>query len=323
MEEDRLNERQSPTLLAVCQAIRNETVLDFVQRTVRSGYHECFQAKRTLIDALVDSAFQKLIESQRNSVDPQKLMEAVSDLLEHVFQKHDETFWFNRLYHEYKTRLKPEADIRQLRRLLKGPRILDYGCGSGYFAARLAQEGYQVFTTDVMDYRYAEARHLPFYPMTSAIDRPYPDQSMDTALVQVVLHHIHPDDLSIVLQGLAKTARRVLIKEDTYDLPDALSGLKEVSHRQPLLQAFIHLPRKAQYQALVLIDFYANAVAQGIPEMNMPFAFKSVSEWGQALEANGLKISRMLLVGFEPGRMHKSCHVWFVCDSADCPPVRK
>ena len=37
---------------------------------------------------------------------------------------------------------------------------------------------------------------------------------------------------------------------------------------------------EAQRQVLVLIDFFANAIAQGIPEMNMPFEFKTVTGVG-------------------------------------------
>jgi hypothetical protein len=88
----------------------------------------------------------------------------------------------------------------------------------------------------------------------------------------------------------------------------------ETAAKQPLLQAFMKMPRDTQYQVLILIDFFANAIAQGIPEMNMPFEFRSVTEWHRILKVNGLKMNRTLVAGFEPGRMHKSCHVWFVCE---------
>jgi hypothetical protein len=88
----------------------------------------------------------------------------------------------------------------------------------------------------------------------------------------------------------------------------------ETAAQQPLLQAFMAMPRETQYQVLILIDFFANAIAQGIPEMNMPFEFKSVTEWHRVLKANGLRVNRTWVAGFEPGRMHKSCHVWFVCE---------
>ena len=192
--------------------------------------------------------------------------------------------------------------------------MLDYGCGSGYLAARLAKGGYQVFTTDVLDYRYPEARHLPFVRMASATDISYPDDSVDVALVLAVLHHIDPKDLPGVIERLGKISRYALIKEDTYGLPDQIEGLTESLSTQPLLRTFASMSLGMQQQVLVLIDFFANAIAQGIPEMNMPFEFKTVTEWERVLLKSGFRVNKSLIVGFEPGRMHKSCHVWLLCE---------
>jgi hypothetical protein len=176
--------------------------------------------------------------------------------------------------------------------------------------------GYEVFTTDVLDYRYAEARHLPFVQMTSATDIAYPDDSVDVAVVLAVLHHINPDDLPRVIQRLRKIARYALIKEDTYGLPEQTEGLNENLATQPLLRAFVAMTLDAQKQVLALIDFFANAIAQGLPEMNMPFEFKTLPAWEQVLLQNGFQVSRSLVAGFEPGLMHKSCHLWLVCERA-------
>ena len=191
--------------------------------------------------------------------------------------------------------------------------MLDYGCGSGYLAARLAKGGYKVFTADVLDYRYEEARRLPFVQMGSATDVPYAD-SVDVALAQAVLHHINADDLPLVIRRLGKIAKYALIKEDTYGLPNHLEGLTETLKTQPLLRTFVTMPLEVQYQVLVLIDFFSNAIAQGLPEMNMPFEFKTVTEWQQVLLNNGFQINQTALAGFETGRMHMSCHVWLLCE---------
>ena len=301
---------QEQTLRTVCQALKDPSALAFVRLSLKAGYHEFYPAYTALVDRMVDESFERLATS-----DPQTLAQTMQTLLKESFRKDDPSFWFNQIYHDYKTRLKPETDFQQLKAMIKGSRLLDYGCGSGYLSVRLARGGYQVVTTDVLDYRYEEAQQLLFVKMSSPTDIAYPGVDIDTALVQAVLHHIDPADLPKVIQGLTHIAKHVLIKEDTYDLPCSLPGMAETLASQPLLRQFTDLPRTAQFQALVLIDFFANAIAQGIPEMNMPFEFKSVAEWEQALEANGLKVAQIHLAGFEPGRMHKSCHVWFECDS--------
>lgn len=150
--------------------------------------------------------------------------------------------------------------------------------------------------------------------MTSPSEIPCPEGSIDTALVQAVLHHIDPETLPLVIGRLAQIAEHVLIKEDSYGLTSELPELEQKLSEQPLLREFTAMPLELQHQALVLIDYFANAVAQGIPEMNMPFAFRTVAEWRDLLERNGLEVERILLPGFEPGRAHKSCHVWFACD---------
>jgi SAM-dependent methyltransferase len=285
-----------------------------VRASVKAGYREFFGAYSDEACGLVDHAFDRLSQSQSNGVDPGALVKVTSALLHDTFKKSDPSFWFNRIYHLYKTQTKPEADFQRLQKLLPGQSVLDYGCGSGYLAARLAKGGYKVFTTDVLDYRYAEARHLPFVQMTSATDIAYPDDSVDVAVVLAVLHHIDPDDLPRVIQRLRKIARHALIKEDTYGLPEQIGGLKEGLATQPLLRGFVAMPLEVQRHALALIDFYANAIAQGLPEMNMPFEFKTVTEWERILLQNGFRVNRSLVAGFEPGLMHKSCHVWLVCE---------
>ena len=289
-------------------------MVEFVRASVKTGYLEFFGAYSDEVCGMVDHAFDTLSRSQGDGIDPDRLVKATLVLLESTFRKSDRTFWFNRIYHQYKTQTKPEADFQRLRKLLPGKRVLDYGCGSGYLAARLANGGYEVFTTDVLDYRYPEARQLPFVRMTSATDISYPDDSVDVALVLAVLHHIDPSDLPGVVRRLGAIASQALIKEDTYGLPDGVEGLAESLATQPLLRTFVGMTLAAQQQVLALIDFFANAIAQGLPEMNMPFEFKTVTEWQRVLLQNGFKVNKSLVAGFEPGLMHKSCHVWLVCE---------
>ena len=298
----------------VCRALRSPAAVDFVRETVRTGYHEIYTAHLPEADNTVEQAFNALVESQEGGVDAAALSQVTDRLITETFHKGDGGFWFNSLYRQYKTVAKPETDYSQLRELIVGSRVLDYGCGSGYLAEKLSRNGYEVFTTDVLDYRYEEARHLPFVQMTSPTDLAYPDNSIDIALVQAVLHHIDPLDLPGALARLARISRHLLIKEDTYDLPSELPGLEDALVSQHLLRDFVRLSPGTQFEALILIDYYANAVAQGIPEMNMPFAFKTPAEWQRVLMTSGWNVIRTVLAGFEPGRMHKSCHIWLLCE---------
>ena len=165
---------QDQALRTIADSLQNPTVVEFVCASVKAGYREFFGAENDRVCGMVDSAFEKLARSQQGGVNTGQLVEVTSDLLKHTFRKADSSFWFNRIYHQYKTETKPETDFQQLQKLLPGKRVLDYGCGSGYLAARLARGGYDVFTTDVLDYRYEEAKRLPFVQMASPTDIPLP-----------------------------------------------------------------------------------------------------------------------------------------------------
>jgi SAM-dependent methyltransferase len=203
--------KQELALRTVAGTLRNGDVVDFVKTSVKAGYREFFGEFSDEVCGMVDQSFDRLAGSQRDGVEPERLVEVTSALLDDTFRKSDASFWFNRIYHKYKTETKPEGDFQTLQKLLPGKSVLDYGCGSGYLDARLAKGGYQVFTTDVLDYRYEEARQLPFVQMSSATDIGYPDDSVDVALVLAVLHHINSEDLPRVIQRLRRIARYALI----------------------------------------------------------------------------------------------------------------
>jgi SAM-dependent methyltransferase len=302
------------TLRAVCDALRDPAVVSFVRDTVKAGYRECFCEHRESAASIASEAFAALKTSQGDGVNPSALLAVTTDLLRNVFRTHDKLFWFHVGYQQYKTLDKPEMDLAQLKPLIPGNQILDYGCGSGYLAARLDRAGYSVVTTDVLDYRYPDAQHLPFKVMRSASDICYPDDSADVTLIQAVLHHIDSDTLPTVLAKLRKVSSHLLIKEDTYGVPYEMEGVSETLESQPLMRRFTAFPYETQRKVLALIDYYANAIAQGVPEMHMPFSFRTPGEWKAVLEESGFRVTKSLVVGFERGRMHKSCHVWLSCE---------
>ena len=302
------------TLNAVCDTLRDPAVVAFVADTVQAGYRECFTEHQEAAIELASTAFRTLESSQARGINPSAMLTATSELLQNVFRTHDKLFWFHVEYQRYKTVNKPEMDLAQLKPLIPGKQVLDYGCGSGYLAARLDKAGYAVMTTDVLDYRYPDARHLPFKAMQSPSDISYPDDSADVALIQAVLHHIDADALPTVLNKLRRVSSHLLIKEDTYGVRLDLEGASEAMETQPLMRRFLGFPLQTQCKVLALIDYYANVIAQGVPEMHMPFSFRTPDQWVTVLEESRFRVTRSLVVGFEPGRMHKSCHIWITCE---------
>lgn len=301
----------TPQQISFPEVLQNQEVVDFVRAVVKENYREFFTGHEEVAE-MVDAAFDLLERSQRDG--PEKLREAVATINQTLFRKDDPTFWFNTMYHEYKTRTRPHWDFSRLHPFLQGTTILDYGSGGGYLALELERHGYQVLTTDVLDYRVPEARHLLFRQMTSPVAIPYPDTSADTVIVKAVLHHIALPHLSSVLSELRRVSKRIIIEEDTYDVPQTLRGVEELVQTQPQFARFRSLSARDQFESLMLIDYFANALTQGLVEMNFPFQFKTIPQWTALLEAHDLSVSRVELLGFQPGNVNRSCHVWLICD---------
>ncbi len=287
-------------------------VLTFARRVITESYIECAPGQEAAMRALLDRAFDMLIAAQDDDV---AFRSAVDALLTDVFKKQDPTFWFNRLYRHYKRHIKPQRRFRKLQPWFTGQRVLDLGCGNGMLSLIMAQHGYQVALTDVLDYRDETAPALTFRPMTDPVMVPYPDEVFDTTLVLAVLHHVERGNLEPLLTELRRRSRRVIVEEDSYHVPQGLAGLPEALIRDAYLREFVELAPQDQLRFLMFIDYFANAITQGLPQMNMPFDFRTVEEWWAIFEAQGFCVQETLVMGFQKGNFNRSCHVWFVLDA--------
>lgn len=297
------------------EVLREQEPVGFVQDLIRESYQAYFVGHEREVGEMVDNAWSLLRETAPHG--KLELHAAVKKVNSEIFCKQDPTFWFNTMYRVYKTDLRPKKDFERMRKLLFGRRVLDYGSGGGYLAVLLSKNRYDVSTTDILDYRAAEAKHLPFRPMTSPTDIPYPANSFDTTIIKAVLHHIEATNLPAVLKELRKISKRLIIEEDTFGLTENIPGLEELRKEQPQLVKFMNLSPEDQLQALMLIDYFANAITQGIVDMNFPFQFKTPQQWQQTFESADMTLIETMLLGFQPGNVNKTCHVWFVVDRND------
>ncbi|CQD16922.1 hypothetical protein BN1232_03689 [Mycobacterium lentiflavum] len=281
--------------------------LDFTTSLFEKSYKSHFPDHVSEVSALLENAWKYLLGAS----DGHDLYQVCAEVHEQFFTPQGSGSWFSEGYSRYKSLRKPIQDFNHLADAIKGSTVLDFGCGRGHLAALIARAGFDCYTTDVMDYRGEEAGVLPFRQMASPVDVPYPDDSFDSAIVKTVLHHVDEPDLLPLLMNLRRVARRLIIEEDTYAVrPARLGALR----KQAELAEFNKLNDSDQFRALMLIDFFGNAVAQGLVDMNFGFQFKRVSEWHSIFSSLGFRTVDTEIVGFRPGNIHKCCQVRFVVD---------
>ncbi len=285
-------------------------VLDFVKKVIMKSYVECAGGFEPEMRGILERTFTVLTAARGDNQEFQKALTLINT---DIFRKSDADFWFNRIYSKYKTELKPADRFRKLKEWITGKTVLDVGCGNGLTSYILNQNGYEVSLTDVLDYRDEKASALTFQPMSSPHVIPYPERHFDTGLVFAVLHHVELSDLPLLLDGLRQMCSRIIVEEDCYEVTEELL---RTSRDDSMMKEFADLSGEDQLRSLKFIDYFANAIAQGIPQMDMPFNFKTVGEWEQLFHAHDFKILRTVLKGFQPGYFNRSCHVWFILDAA-------
>lgn len=291
----------------------NSVVVNFVKKVKLRDYQSCTQECQKEVAIIYEKAFDLLIKNKNDST---KFKETIKEITYNLFKRDDPNFWLHKFHDNQRENVKGEVEFKRIKNYIKGNIILDVGCGGGYLALKCSQEGYHVLTTDVLDYRADASKHLPFKAMTDPSTISYPDNSVDTALVFFVLHHIDSFNLKKILKELKRTASRIIIREDVYGIPFDNPEFKKVIQNDDLLQEFISLSKEDQLKVLVLCDFIANMFAQVIPEINFPFQFKTISEWNSVFIENGFKVAKTILIGFKREKKRiGSCHALFIIDS--------
>jgi 2-polyprenyl-3-methyl-5-hydroxy-6-metoxy-1,4-benzoquinol methylase len=296
-------------------ALNDPRAMDFITRTLRDSYLDFYGPYAAQIDDMVERSLGLLLQSQSTGPNESTLLDTTGQIATDIIRTNDDCSWFNTVYRHYKADIRPQVDLAFIRPYLQGNTILDFGCGGGYLALALAALGYSPHLTDVLDYRVEDAVTLPFVKMHDPSAIPYSSVDFDTTIVKAVLHHVDEDDVVPLLRALRRVSKRIIILEDTFDVGvNDVENYVQACSRQPYLREYFALSTCEQYHVLVLLDFFTNAIAIGMPEMNFPFGFKSPRVWRSVFEAHGFRMQHSVLFAYEQGKMHRGCQVWMVFD---------
>ena len=84
----------------------------------------------------------------------------------------------------------------------------------------------------------------------------------------------------------------------------------QTSYDEQLL-SYGNLTPENQKNYLEFLDYYANIIVQGIENMNIPLAFRTIQEWQIVFEKQGLFLVDLIPKGFQKQYFHRSNHLWF------------
>lgn len=301
------------TALKLQNALSNTHVVSFVSAVLEQKYQYHFQGHKRVVSKMIQSSMQSLVKACASGELAQDYTK-VSQRIHKLIYRSNGSIWFNEAYRKYKIKTTPYYDYLFARPFLKGPDVLDFGGGAGYFALELKKHKYNVFIADVLDYRIKEVKEFSFQKMKNPTDLEYKHQHFNSAIARTVLHHIDTKTLPIVLSKLHKVTERLIILEDVYGLEDDKRIVQADIPSQKNLRIFMKFTPREQKDILMLFDFYGNSIAQGVYNMNFPFDFKRVEEWCEILGTNKWTVSSVETVGFDIHNLHRPAQAWIICD---------
>jgi SAM-dependent methyltransferase len=290
----------------------NSNVVAFAEKVIRQSYCDRMPHHASELHAMVGSIFQKLVGCCHSETE---FAAALTYIQTHILRTDEPGFWFTQEYRRYKRDVKPLMRFVHVEPWLIGRRVLDFGCGDGALAELLHRQGYQVALTDVLDYRDTEARTLPFIRMERPDIVPFADRSFDTVLALSTLHHIDLADLSSVLSGLRRVARRVVVEEECYALPSNLDGMSAALAHDALLREFVAMAPPDQLDYLMFLDYFGNVLVDGLQQINLPFQFRTVDDWLAVFAEHDFVVAQVLFLGFQPAYFHRTSRISFALDT--------
>lgn len=320
------------------RAFQNRNAKLLVQKMMKINYAEAIIEHHPDI-ASID---KDLVHEKCNG-----LVEEIFKQIEHINDRPDELFtlfhklsrnnpgknsiWFlefNEAYDNYKHNRKLTNRLKQLKPFLDGNSYCDIGCGGGDLIVFL-KKNYPQFTEyagiDVLDWRTDSFKEEINFQM---LDFTQPDVKSsfryDSITCLAVLHHVGNtnEEVSIFLSNIRTAINangKLIIEEDvifpryqTDSNDDYREQLNELASHQPFFAEFLTLAEEEQRAVIILIDFLANCLSVGVPDMAFPCGFKTINEWTEIFIKNNYNVKEVRIQGFVEGNFNRSPHVFFV-----------
>lgn len=299
------------TAQTLCRAFANPKVTLFVTSILSKKYKYHFPNNKRDVGRMVKMSIDDLVSAHRTNELSRDFIAVSQRIHTKIYANNS---WFNKLYKNYKIKTTPYYDYLLLRPYLSGVSVLDFGGGAGYMAIELRKQGFNVFITDVLDYRIKEVKDIGFHLMKHKAHINFNGMRFDNVIARTVLHHIDSDILPTILKKLHKVTNRLIMLEDVYGLEKESDVIQADIPFQKELQVFMKFTLVEQRQILMLFDYYGNSIVQGVHEMNFPFDFKPVKQWKKQLAENGWNVTNVEVIGFDIHNLHRPCQAWFVAE---------
>lgn len=203
---------------------------------------------------------------------------------------------------EISKKLESRADIvnKHVDSLVKEGSVLDFGCGNGQIGEYLSKKGLKVSLTDIYENPYIKELGLDFKLAKQGEKVPFKDNSFDTTLLLMVLHH--SDDPLFILneaKRVTKQGGKIIVIESVF----GVKGQDLSDKEKEIAQVYLSLDTEQQRKANIFFDHFYNRISNYSEDpknkVNVPLNFNTPENWRKIFEENDLKQESLKQLGID------------------------
>ncbi len=198
-------------------------------------------------------------------------------------------------------RLTARADLlyTQIEQYLLPGNVLDYGCGDGQVAERIAKnKKQQVSLTDVYEHKHVKETGLEFRLFKQGEKAPFADNEFDNTLTITVYHHSDSPVNSIKdATRVTKKNGRILVIESVY----GVKGKELPGPTEENTKSYLSLNPEQQRKVNIFFDHFYNRVLHYSKDtkVNVPFNFNTPDNWRKIFTDCGLRQETIIHLGLD------------------------
>jgi ubiquinone/menaquinone biosynthesis C-methylase UbiE len=317
-------------------AYNNGTARDMVKTMLIDNYCRAVMLHHPegeLSDHIIEQKCRRMIEFIFGRIEeirylPEKLFPLFERLSRNNPMRSD--IWFSEFiesYDNYRHKVKLVRRYDLIKEFLKGNTFCDVGCGGGDLAFYVRKHSQAISLSagiDVVDWRTEGLKkEIEFLLMDLSARGTVSSRQFDTVTCLAVLHHISAsdEDINVFLLNLKSTLKKnsiLIIEEDvivTREIqcnPEFVNDIELLKTTQEYFKVYSTLNKKDQRDVLILIDFLANCLSVGVPQMSFPCGFRSIEHWMDLFISNLYRVKEVRVNGFVHGNFNQSAHATFI-----------
>ncbi|MFQ5648039.1 MAG: class I SAM-dependent methyltransferase [Candidatus Aenigmatarchaeota archaeon] len=201
----------------------------------------------------------------------------------------------------FKLTYRAEIIFNQIKDFVEGSRVADVGCGDGRIGELVSRKlGKSVELSDTYEHDHVKSTDLAFKLIPESSKLPYPDDSFDTALLLVVLHHSNAPFTTL------RETIRITRPNGVIVVIESVFAPKPTDRSDPAIkraEPFLKLSPEQHRKANMFLDHFYNRCIHYSDEpekkVSVPFNFKTPEGWKELFEKEGLVQERVIHLGID------------------------